>query len=189
MESPELKRSTLSVLTGSYWLLAIALAFYPGLGHAAHGRKCGASVAHQKASVRARKSRALGGIPADRIKGDQQDRKHDDPQVPCARCLSSLNQVGDRGAEQKYLQSQAQTSRNFDEGKLIDEGSQEDGAAGQGGCQAQDHREDVLAPARRLRFFAHPVVLRFPSIARGCWTSNDFIVAFQGGQACEFSRR
>ena len=84
-----------------------------------------------------RKSPALGRVPANRIKGDQQDRKQDDPEVPCAACLSSGHQVGDRRAEEKYLQSRAQTRRNFDEGKLIEEGSEEDGAAHQGGCQAQ----------------------------------------------------
>lgn len=141
--------------------MALEAAFSPSLGHAAHGRKCGASVGAPEGVRPSRKSRALGRIPADRIKGDQQHRKHDDPQVPCARCLSSLDQVGDRGAEKKYLQSRAQTRRNFDEGKLIDERSKEDGAAGQGGRQAQDHGEEVLAPARRVRFFAHPVVLRF----------------------------
>ena len=45
------------------------------------------------------------------------------------------------------------------------------------------------ARARCLRLFAHPVMLRFPSIDCGCSVTNDFIVAFQGSEACQFSRR
>src|SRR5215467_2994164 len=45
----------------------------------------------------------------------------------------------------------------------------------------------MLAPARCLRLFGHPVVLRFPSIAPGRLALNDFIVAFQGSQPCGFS--
>ena len=68
--------------------------------------------------------------------------------------------------------------------QLIDEGKEEDSAADHGGCQTQSNGEDVLAPARCLRLFGHPVVLRFPSIARGCLVFNDLIVAFQGSHAC-----
>ena len=102
----------------------------PGVSHAAQERKGGASVGALE-GVSA--TRALGRIPAEGIKGDQQDRKHDDPQVPCARSLFPPDQVGDCGAEKKYLQSGAQTRRDFDEGKLIDEGNKEDRAARQGG--------------------------------------------------------
>lgn len=101
-----------------------------GLGHAAHRGKGGERVGTLEV-VSA--TRTLGGIAAVGIKGDQQDRKHDDPQVPCANCLFSLDQVGDRGAEKKYLQSGAKTRRNFDEGKLIDERNKEDCATRQGG--------------------------------------------------------
>lgn len=126
--------------------------------------------------------RTLRKIPGEGIKTDQQDCKNEHPRASTPTGLSSLDQVGDRGAKEKHLQGRAETRRNLNERELIDEGNQEDSAADRGGCQAQSNGEDVLAPARCLRLFAHPVMLQLLSLNRGCLVQNDFIVAFHGSK-------
>jgi hypothetical protein len=121
---------------------------------------------------------ALRKIPGEGIKTDQEDCKNEHPRVSTATGLSSLDQVGDRGTKEKHLQGRAETRRNLNERQLIQEGNEEDSAADHGGCQAQSNGEDVLAPARRLRLFAHPVMLPLLSLNCGCLVQNDFIVAF-----------
>ena len=77
-------------------------------------------------------------ISGERVKGDQEDGKHNDPDIPhMIGSFYFFQHVGDGGAKEKYLEPRQKTRRHFHQGKLVKKGNEEDGAAGRYRNQAQ----------------------------------------------------